>query len=60
MDLGYLTVQAARALAGRRPSSRGDTQLKAGRLGSVEIQGDNILLGQPFLFTKENIDQFDF
>ena len=36
------------------------TSLMAGRLGSVEIQGDNILLGQPFLFTKENIDNFNF
>ena len=28
--------------------------------GTVEIQGDNILLGKPLTFTKENIDQFDF
>jgi rhamnose transport system substrate-binding protein len=59
MDLGYLTVQAARALADGN-LKRGDTSLEAGRLKSIEIQGDNILLGQPFLFTKENIDQFDF
>jgi hypothetical protein len=26
----------------------------------VEIQGDNILLGKPFIFNKSNIDQFDF
>jgi len=59
MDLGYLTVQAARALKEGRLKP-GDAQFPAGRLGSVEIQGDNILLGQPFLFTKDNIDQFDF
>jgi rhamnose transport system substrate-binding protein len=59
MDLGYLTVQAARALHDGS-LNRGDTHLKAGRLKSVEIQGDNILLGQPFLFTKDNIDRFDF
>ena len=59
MDLGYLTIQAARALKDGT-LKRGDTHLKAGRLQSVEIQGDNILLGQPFLFTRENIDQFDF
>jgi rhamnose transport system substrate-binding protein len=59
MDLGYLTVQAARALADGT-IHRGDTSLEAGRLKSIAIQGDNILLGQPFLFTKENIDTFDF
>jgi rhamnose transport system substrate-binding protein len=52
-------VQAARALK-EGTLKPGATKLDAGRLGSVEIQGDNILLGQPFLFTKNNIDQFDF
>jgi ABC-type sugar transport system substrate-binding protein len=58
-DLGYLTIQAARALkdGALKP---GAPSLSAGRLGSVEIKGDNILLGQPYLFTKDNIDQFDF
>ena len=59
MDLGYLTVQAARALKDGTLKP-GATSLTAGRLGSVEIKGDNILLGQPYLFTKDNIDQFDF
>ena len=59
MDLGYLTIHAARALKDGTLKT-GDTRFKAGRLDSVEIQGDNILLGQPFLFTKDNIDKFDF
>jgi ribose/xylose/arabinose/galactoside ABC-type transport system permease subunit/ABC-type sugar transport system substrate-binding protein len=59
MDLGYLTIQAARALK-EGTLKPGDTSLRAGRLGSVEILGDNILLGQPYLFTNENIDKFDF
>jgi len=58
-DLGYLTVQAAYALA-KGTLKSGDKSFKAGSLGEFEIQGDNILLGKPFSFTKENIDQFDF
>lgn len=58
-DLGYLTVQAAYALA-KGTLKQGDKGFKAGSLGEFEIQGDNILLGKPFAFTKENIDRFDF
>jgi len=58
-DLGYLTVYAAQALK-KGTLSQGSRSLKAGRLGNVEIQGDNILLGTPFVFNKGNIDQFDF
>ncbi len=59
MDLGYLTVHASKALAegSLKPGAR---SLDAGRLGKVQVQGDNVLLGQPFSFTKDNIDQFDF
>ncbi len=58
-DLGYLTVYAAQALkqGTLRP---GDRWMQAGRLRNVEIQGDNILLGPPLIFTKQNIDKFDF
>jgi ABC-type sugar transport system substrate-binding protein len=59
MDLGYLTVYAADAAA-RGTLKPGDTSFKAGSLGTFEIKGDNILLGKPFVFTKDNIDQFDF
>jgi rhamnose transport system substrate-binding protein len=58
-DLGALTVHAAAALA-RGTLRPGDKALKAGALGEYEIQGDNILLGKPFMFTKDNVDQFDF
>ena len=44
----------------RANSKPGATTFKAGRLGEMEIQGDNILLGKPFIFNKDNIDQFDF
>ena len=59
MDLGYLTVFAAVALA-KNELQPGATSFKAGALGTFEIKGDNILLGQPFIFNKANIDQFDF
>jgi ABC-type sugar transport system substrate-binding protein len=58
-NLGYLTVHAAVAVA-RGELRPGATTFKAGRLGQVEIKRDNVLLGQPFVFTRENIDQFDF
>jgi len=58
-DLGYLSVLTAKAVAEGtlRP---GVTSLAAGRIGTVQIEGDNVLLGKPFKFTRENIDQFDF
>jgi rhamnose transport system permease protein len=57
--LGYLTVQAAVALA-RGELKPGASMFKAGALGEFRVEGDNILLGKPFLFNRENIDQFDF
>ena len=58
-DLGYLAVQAARA-AVKGDLKAGDTTFKAGRLGEKKIEGDNILLGDILIFTKDNIDKFDF
>src|SRR5439155_4792655 len=53
-DLGYLTVQVARALADGKLKP-GDTSIDAGRLGKKQIQGDNVLLGKILVFTKDNI-----
>ena len=61
MDLGYLTVHVAAGVKrGHATLLPGDTSFTAGRLGSLKIVGDQVLLGQPFKFTKDNIDQFDF
>jgi rhamnose transport system permease protein len=58
-DLGYLTVSAAASLArGDFPKNAGS--FHAGRLGPVKIEGTDIILGAPFVFTKSNIDQFNF
>jgi len=59
MDLGYLTIHAADALI-KGDLKTGAASLKAGRLGEKKIEGDKILLGDILVFTKENIDQFDF
>jgi ABC-type sugar transport system substrate-binding protein len=58
-DLGYLTLHAAAALA-KGELQPGATSLSARRLGAMPVEGDAIVLGQPFAFTKDNIDQFDF
>ncbi len=58
-DLGYLTVYAAARLA-QGQLAAGARSLAAGRIGTVEIRGDEIILGEPIKFTKANIDQFDF
>lgn len=59
LDLGYLTVYAAAAIRSGKLKP-GATEFTAGRLGKKQISGDQILLGDVLLFTKENIDQFDF
>lgn len=58
-DLGYLTVIAGRATA-TGELKRGATQLQAGRLGTIKVEGDSVMLGAPFIFNKDNIDNFDF
>jgi rhamnose transport system permease protein len=59
MDLGYLTVLAADDLVTGKLKP-GDTSMDGGRIGKIQIKGDNILLGTPFIFDKTNIDKFDF
>lgn len=59
-DLGYLTMHAAHAL-GRGTLKVGDRTFKAGRLGELPIdESSTIILGNPFVFQRDNVDQFDF
>ncbi len=58
-DLGYLTVYAARALCDGTLNA-GASTLSAGRLGAKPVVGDNVLLSNLLVFTKDNIDQYDF
>jgi len=64
-DLGYLSVYVLNALAtGEIEGKAGDT-FEAGRLGSYTIEDDpelglNVLLGLPFIYNADNIDDFDW
>jgi rhamnose transport system permease protein len=58
-DLGYLAVYASSLLAqGRIPA--GAASIQAGRLGALQIRGSEIILGDPLVINKGNIDKFDF
>jgi rhamnose transport system substrate-binding protein len=58
-DLGYLTVYAAYLLS-KGELKRGVHEVNAGRLGKIEVVDDEVRLGAPFIFNKENIDRFNF
>ena len=58
-ELGYLTVQVGAALA-QGTLKAGETTFEAGKLGTKQIEGDHVLLGDILVFTKDNIDQYDF
>jgi len=58
-DLGYLTVLASSLLTQNKITSS-TTSFGAGRLGTIQIRGTEIILGAPVMFTKANIDKFDF
>ena len=60
-DLGYLAAYAAKALIeGEITGEEGD-KFTAGDLGEYTVGADSeVLLGDPFVFDKGNIDDFDF
>ena len=60
VDLGYAALYTMRAVADGTLKP-GDASVKAGKLGDLKIiNGSEILLGAPFIFTKDNIGKFDF
>ncbi|RIY03311.1 autoinducer 2 ABC transporter substrate-binding protein [Aureimonas flava] len=60
VDLGYAAGMAMRAVADGTLKP-GDTTFKAGRLGDLQIVNQSqILLGAPKVFTKVDINDFDF
>jgi rhamnose transport system substrate-binding protein len=58
-DLGYLTVQAASQLV-QKKIQPGIDSLTAGRLGTVQVRGSEVILGLPLIINKANIDQLSF
>jgi len=58
-DLGYLTVHAAVA-AVKGELTEGATEFNTGRITTSRIEGSEIILGDPLVFTKDNIENFDY
>jgi ABC-type sugar transport system substrate-binding protein len=60
VDLGYAAVYVMRAVVDGTLTPE-STTVEAGRLGTLTVvNGSEILLGLPFVFTKDNINDFDF
>jgi len=60
VDLGYLTVCVAKDLVEGRFDPHGQ-QADGRRLGQVQVRKrGEIVLGDPVVFTKDNIDNYDF
>lgn len=60
-DLGYLAAYAAKALIEGDITGKEGDKFKAGKLGSYTVGADgNVLLGDPTVFNKDNIGDFNF
>lgn len=60
-DLGYLAIYTLDAIASGKIKGKPGDKFTAGKLGEYTIKDDGtILLGDPTVFSKDNIDKFDF
>jgi len=60
-NLGYLAAYATVNLASKKITNSAGQSFTAGKLGSFTVGADStVLLGPPFVFTKANINQFNF
>jgi len=60
VDLGYAAVYVMRQVVDGN-FKPGDTEVEAGRLGKLKVvNGSEVLLGPPFIYTADNINDFDF
>src|SRR4029077_3037806 len=57
-DLGYLAAYAGKALADKSITGKEGDSFTAGKLGKYTVGADrSVLLGDPFVFDKANIDK---
>ena len=60
IDIGYGAIHIAKALHDGTVAP-GDASVAAGRLGNMQfISEDTVLLGEPYIFTADNVDLFSF
>ncbi len=60
-DLGYLAIYTLDAIASGKIKGQPGDKFTAGKLGEYTIKDDGtVLLGLPTIFSKDNIDSFDF
>ena len=60
-DLGYLAGYAAVNVASKTITGAAGQSFTAGKLGKFTVGADKtVLLGPPYVFTKSNIDKFNF
>ncbi len=60
-DLGYLAAYAGKALVDGTITGKEGDKFQAGKLGEFTVgSGATVLLGDPFVFDKSNIDKFNF
>ena len=60
VDLGYAAVYVMRAVVDGTLTPE-STSVEAGRLGTLNVvNGSEVLLGPPFIYSMENINDFDF
>jgi rhamnose transport system substrate-binding protein/rhamnose transport system permease protein len=58
-DLGYLTALASMRAAENNLQANA-TSIAAGRLGTLQIRGSEIILGDPLIINRDNVDKLDF
>ena len=62
LDVSASTIAVidSRSVEGSILGIRQTKKFKAGRLGEIKIHKNEVLLGDPLIFNKKNIDKYDF